>query len=215
MAKRLVASQIDELQHELQVPARHPATRGYRCHWDAEAGVQHSTAGKSVVWDERHRLLVSKDAEGELMTIESRQAEVRRPLMAVKPMTQQGQWVCFGPDRALATGRVIPFESTPSGWNLRVEFSKHQMRPTAKLQASHGHHDETEKIEHMRGLPHAIKQNVVRTEGCVFFSTFSVAGHRLVRPQERSLIPLTVTDGDETMMDNPGDDDGWGTCAVK
>ena len=37
--------------------------------------------------------------------------------MAVKPMTQQGQWVCFGPDRAFAvklvTGRAIPFESTP------------------------------------------------------------------------------------------------------
>ena len=46
--------------------------------------------------------------------------------MAVKPMTAQGQWVCFGPDRALAykidTGRVIPFESTPTGWNLTVEL---------------------------------------------------------------------------------------------
>ena len=60
------------------------------------------------------------------MTIESRHAEVRRPLMAVKPMTQQGQWVCFGPGCAFAkkkeTGRVIPFESTPNGWNLIVEL---------------------------------------------------------------------------------------------
>ena len=84
------------------VPARHPASRGYRCHWDAEAGVQFSTAGKSVVWDGGRRLLVSKDTEGKLITIESRQAEVRTPLMAVKPMTQQGQWICFGPDRAFA-----------------------------------------------------------------------------------------------------------------
>ena len=49
--------------------------------------------------------------------MESRIAEVRRPLMAVKPMTQQGQWVCFGPDRAFAykieSGRVIPFTNTP------------------------------------------------------------------------------------------------------
>ena len=36
------------------------------------------------------------------MTIESQQAEVRRPLMAVKHMTQQGQWVCFGLDRSFA-----------------------------------------------------------------------------------------------------------------
>ena len=70
--------------------ARHPATRGYRCHWGAEAGVQFSTAGKSVVWDEDRRLLVSLDTEGKPMTIESRQAVVRRPLMAVKPMTQRG-----------------------------------------------------------------------------------------------------------------------------
>ena len=45
--------------------------------------------------------------------------------MAVKPMTAQGQWVCFGPDRAFAykieTGRVIQFESTPTGWNLTME----------------------------------------------------------------------------------------------
>ena len=41
-------------------------------------------------------------------------------------MTQQGQWVCFGPDRAFAykieTGRVVPFEPTPTGWNLTVDL---------------------------------------------------------------------------------------------
>ena len=70
--------------------------------------------------------VVSKDTEGTLMTIESRQAEVRRPLMAVKPMTQQRQCVCFGPDRAFAhkmeTRRVTSFESTPNGWILTVEL---------------------------------------------------------------------------------------------
>ena len=47
-------------------------------------------------------------------------------MMAVKPMTEQGQWVCFGPDRAFAykieTGRVIPFEPTATGWNLTMEL---------------------------------------------------------------------------------------------
>ena len=46
--------------------------------------------------------------------------------MAVKPMTQQGLWVCFGPDRAFAYKieicRVTPFESTPNGWNLSVKL---------------------------------------------------------------------------------------------
>ena len=41
----------------------HPATRGYRVPWEAEAAVPHSTAGKSVVWDEGRRFLVSKDGE--------------------------------------------------------------------------------------------------------------------------------------------------------
>ena len=52
---------------------------------------------------------------------------------------------------------------------------------------------------------------------CLFstFTTFLVAGHRLVRPHERSLEPFTETDGDETMMDNPGDDDAGETAAVK
>ena len=76
-------------------------------------------------WLKGRRLLVSTYTEGKLMTIESRQAEMRRALMAVKLMTQQGQRVCFGPDRAFAykmeTGRVIPFESTPNGWNFTVE----------------------------------------------------------------------------------------------
>ena len=49
-------------------------------------GARKVTAGKSVVWDECRRLLVSKETKGKLMTIESRQAEVRKPLMAVKSM---------------------------------------------------------------------------------------------------------------------------------
>ena len=50
--------------------------------------------------------------------------------MAVKPMTAQGQWVCFGPDRAFAykidTGRVIPFESTSTDWNLTMQLEEPQ-----------------------------------------------------------------------------------------
>ena len=84
---------VDTAACRTVVPATHPATRGYRCHWSAEAGVPFSTAGKSVVWDDGRRLLVTKDAEGKLMTIESGQAEVRSP--SVKSMTQQGQMGLF------------------------------------------------------------------------------------------------------------------------
>ena len=108
------------------VLARRPATRGCRVQWDAEAGDPLSTSGKSVVWGENQRLMVPKDGQGKQVIIGSRQTEVRRSLMAVKPMTQLGQWAWFGPDRAFVSniniGRVMPYESTPNGWNLTVEL---------------------------------------------------------------------------------------------
>ena len=123
---RAITFGIDTAACRTVVPANHPAARGYRLHKDAESGAAYSTAGKSLVYDEGRRVLVAKQSSGEPMSIDSRQARVRRPLMAVKPMTEQGQWVCFGPDRAFAykidTGRVVPFENTPSGWNLTVEL---------------------------------------------------------------------------------------------
>ena len=109
MARPLSAQQIDESQHRVSWASRgsqirqkkqtnHVSIRHDTCHRDAEAGVQFSNAGKSVVWDDVRRLLVSKDAEGKLMTIGPRQAEARRRLVAVKPMTKDR--VCSGPDRA-------------------------------------------------------------------------------------------------------------------
>ena len=49
---RQITFGIDTAGSRTVVPARHPATRGYTCHCDTEAGVRYSTAGKSVVWDE-------------------------------------------------------------------------------------------------------------------------------------------------------------------
>ena len=77
------------------------------------------------MWDEGRRLLVSPDTEGKPMTIESRPAEMRRSLIAVQPMTQQGQWVCFGPDL-----KARPTDGT-SQLNL-----KHQPTPTASCKKS-------------------------------------------------------------------------------
>ena len=115
-SNRKITFGVDTAACRTVVPGNHPAAKGYRVHWDSGAGVPYSTAGKSVVWDEGRRLL-AKQATGEPIMIGSRQAPVRRPLMAVKPMTAQGQWVCFGPERAFAykieTGRVIPSSPRP------------------------------------------------------------------------------------------------------
>ena len=65
--------------------------------------------------------------------------------------------------------------------------------------------EQTEKIEHMRRPLHPMKQMLIGPQKNTFLW---VAGHRLVRPNERSFEPSTETDGDETLMDNPGDDEG-------
>ena len=127
------------------------------------------------------------------------------------------------PDRAVAnkieTGSVIPFESTPLGWNLTVELeapndANSELQEVMDILMTEKRLEQTENIDHMRGLPLANKTNVDWTTWCVLFTTFWMAGHRPVGPHERSLGPLSETDGDETMMDNPGDDDAGETSAV-
>ena len=132
--------------------------------------------------------------------------------MAVKPMTQQRQWECFGFDRAFAcnreTGRVIPFESTLNGWNLAIELEAPN-DANSKLQEVMDIMITKKRTEQTEKMPHANKQIDVdwTTEG----TSFWVARHRPVRPIERSLEPLTQTDGDDAMMDNPRDDDAGET----
>ena len=70
-----------------------------------------------------------------------------------------------------------------------------------------------QKFEHAEG--HRNDSATTLDLGCVFFTTFWLSGDRLARPQERSLEPLTEIDGDDAMMDNPGDDDAGETSAVK
>ena len=55
------------------------------------------------------------------MKVESRQAEVRMPLMVVKPMTQQGQWVCFGLDRAFAYKTETVELEAPNDANSKLQ----------------------------------------------------------------------------------------------
>ena len=61
------------------------------------------------------------------MTIESREVDCRRPLMAVTEMTDCGRWVSFGPQRQgfsfdPRTGQKIEFTPTPGGWDLTMKL---------------------------------------------------------------------------------------------
>ena len=86
--------------------------------------------------------------------------------MAVKPTTQQGQWVCFGPDRAFAykkTDRVISVESTPNGWYFTVELearkdANSKLQEVKDTMVTEKRLEKAEEIEHTRALPQVIKQ---------------------------------------------------------
>ena len=144
-------------------------------------------------------------------------------------MTQQGQWVCCGPDRAfacnIAAGRVISFGNTPNGWNLTVELeapgdANRKLQEVMDIMITGKTFKRNkQKVEQMRGLLRVIKQMWTGRRDATSvppLQHFGVQGtDRLVRPNERSLEPFLGTDGEETMMDHHGNDDAGETSAVK
>ena len=84
----------------------------------------------------------------------------------------------------LATGRVIPFETTPNGWNLTVEFeapndANSKLQEVMDIMITEKRFEQTEKIEHMRGLPHAIKQMLTGRKDVSFLQPFGWQGTSL------------------------------------
>ena len=72
-------------------------------------------------------------------------------------MAQQGQWVCFGRGRGFAykidTGRVIPPERTPNGWNLAAELeapndAKSKLQEVTNMMMTGKRLEQTENVEH-------------------------------------------------------------------
>ena len=83
---RQITFSVDTAACRTVVLARHPATRG-TCVIGTRKLEYRTRQMARLLWE------MKLDICCKPMTIESRQAEVRRPLMAVKPMTQQEQWV--------------------------------------------------------------------------------------------------------------------------
>ena len=122
-AHRALRFGVDTAACTTVVPSAHPAVRGYRTHVDARVGTLYSTAGKTTIADEGQKMLVESSKQGTSL-IRSRVADVRRALLSVKDMTNNGHFVVFGPDCAFAhkpkTGRTTHFESTTTGWDHTV-----------------------------------------------------------------------------------------------
>ena len=124
------------------MPARHPATRRPLCH--SEAGVQYSTAGKRV------KVYRQVEVDGCQAHNTTQGHGSVSGLMIVRSQTK------------IETGRVIPFESTPNGWNLTVELeapnhTNNKLQEVMDIMMIEKRLEQTEKIVHMRGLPRAIK----------------------------------------------------------
>ena len=86
-------------------------------------------------------------------------------------MTQQGQRVFFGPGRAFAykieTVRVIPIESTPNGWNFTAGLeapndANSKLQEVMDIMMTEQRLEQRVKVEHLRGLLHAIKQMLTK-----------------------------------------------------
>ena len=77
--------------------------------------------------------------------------------------------------------------------------------------------EQTEKIEHMRGLPscnQTVKQMLTGRPDVSSLQPFGWQGTDLY-DHERSLEPLTQTNRDKTTMDNHGDDDAGGNRCIQ
>ena len=116
-----------------------------------------STAG-----DEGRRLIVAKDTEGKPMTTESRQAEVRRLLMLVKPITRTAGQFRSGSCVRIQNGRWqndTNRKHTPNGWNPTVDFeTPNDAHRNLQEVMDHDHWQQTETNEHINGLPQVIQQ---------------------------------------------------------
>ena len=82
---------------------------------------------------------------------------------------------------SMQNGRVIPFESTPNGWNLTVELqapieANSKVQEILDIMMTGKRLEQTEKIEHARGLPRVIKQMLIGRKDVSYLKTFRMAG---------------------------------------
>ena len=170
---------VDTAACKTVVPSKHPAARGYVVHRDSLTGTEYTTAGTSTVKDEGKRVLCAQGDGPEPLVIPSRKAPCRRPLLAVKDLTNKGQWVVFGPTKAFAYqpqgGRVTKFDNTPSGWNWTLKLDAPNMANRKVLEALERRKEEQElQVEAAKvqsgGLPTDMPEAVRRmiTDGTPF-----------------------------------------------
>ena len=104
-------------------------------------------------------MLVSKDGKGKLMITESRQAEVRSPVMVVKLMTHLArshtQWTL---------AEEYHVKGTPNGWNITLALeapsdANRKLQDVMDIMSTEQGLEETEKVERLSGHP-AIRTDV-------------------------------------------------------
>jgi hypothetical protein len=95
---REITFTVDSGACKTVVPLDHPAVRGYRVHKDATTGVSYGTAmknGKKIL-DEGKRVLQTKvNGAGVPQRLDTRKADVSKPLLAVCQMVDANHTVLF------------------------------------------------------------------------------------------------------------------------
>jgi hypothetical protein len=111
------------------VPLDHPAARGYRVHQDGKSGATYGTAmkgGKKIV-DQGKRVLQTKVVGSGLpMRLDTRKADVSKPLLAVCQMVDANHTVLFDSSGSYAinkrTGLKTPFTRKNGDWHLKLNL---------------------------------------------------------------------------------------------
>ena len=126
---REIVFAVDSAACTTVVPKEHPAVRGYAVHADEQKGKTYGTAkkGDSRIVDEGKRILQTKAGEGLLpKRLNTRKADVQKPLLAVADIVDQNHAVLFDSAGSYAlnkkTGEKTMFSRVGRGWNLKLDL---------------------------------------------------------------------------------------------
>jgi len=127
--KRTITFAVDTAACRTVVPLGHEACRGYRVHSDEYTGQTYGTASKKGprIKDEGKRILQTKgDGQNLPQRLNTRKADVNKPLLAVCDMVDHGHAVLFDSTGSYAikkaTGQKTNFQRVGKGWNLTLDL---------------------------------------------------------------------------------------------
>ena len=126
---RSITFTVDSAACRTVVPLDHPAARGYRVHKDSCTGQSYGAAKKGgpKIVDQGRRVLQTRVLGGEMpKRLNTRKADVAKPLLAVCDLVDHGHAVLFDSTGSYAlnkkTGIKTAFQRNGKEWDLKMQL---------------------------------------------------------------------------------------------